>query len=211
MNLVFEDVKKIFNKNGFRLFMIGGTSRDYLLNKSIKDYDFVTDATPNEMKNFIDFDDTFAKYGTVRYFYNSIKIDITTLRKESCYLDNRHPSKIEFVKEISEDYLRRDFTINSIYIDENYHVIDPSNCGVNDLLNNKVIRFIGDPETRIKEDPIRILRAKRFALEYDLKIPGDINRIFEENSILLKTLNENKVLEEEKKLEVIKREKENGK
>ena len=99
---------------------------------------------------------------------NGIKFDITTLRKESAYLDYRHPSKITFVKDLKIDYLRRDFTINALYMDETLKIIDYTN-GVNDLKNH-LLRMIGDPYLRTKEDPLRILRAVRFAITFDLKI-----------------------------------------
>lgn len=204
MNEIFDSLKKIFNDNGFRLYMIGSTSRDYLLNKEITDYDFVSDATPKEVSKFIDVDTTFSKYGITNFHFKGIKIDLATLRKETNYEDYRHPSKIEFIKDINIDYLRRDFTINAIYIDENYQIIDPSK-GVIDL-KNKVLKMIGDPYKRIKEDPLRILRAKRFEFEYNLTIEEPLKKALEENEYLLKELNPDKIHMELLKLEKIKRE-----
>lgn len=204
MNEIFDSLKKIFNDNGFRLYMIGSTSRDYLLNKEIADYDFVSDATPKEVSKFIDVDTTFSKYGITNFHFKGIKIDLATLRKETNYEDYRHPSKIEFIKDINIDYLRRDFTINAIYIDENYQIIDPSK-GVIDL-KNKVLKMIGDPYKRIKEDPLRILRAKRFEFEYNLTIEETLKKALEENEYLLKELNPDKIHMELLKLEKIKRE-----
>lgn len=204
MNEIFDSLKKIFNDNGFRLYMIGSTSRDYLLNKEITDYDFVSDATPKEVSKFIDVDTTFSKYGITNFRFKGIKIDLATLRKETNYEDYRHPSKIEFIKDINIDYLRRDFTINAIYIDENYQIIDPSK-GVIDL-KNKVLKMIGDPYKRIKEDPLRILRAKRFEFEYNLTIEETLKKALEENEYLLKELNPDKIHMELLKLEKIKRE-----
>lgn len=180
--------------------MIGSTSRDYLLNNKIDDYDFVTDATPDEISHFLDVDLTFKKFGSVRVKFNNNKIDITTLRIEEDYKDYRHPNKIIFVKTIGEDYLRRDFTINAIYIDEDYNIIDPTN-GKDDLLINKKLQFIGDPLKRIKEDPLRILRAKRFATQYNLKLDKETSRILDENKNLLDLLNKDKIIEEQRKLE----------
>ena len=160
-NIVFEHYKKIFNNNGYRFFMIGGTSRDYLLNIEILDYDFVTDATPDLIKEFLpDASYVFAKYGCIKTKYNSLNIDITTLREEKNYLDSRHPNEIIFTKDIKIDSNRRDFTINAIYIDENYEIHD-FHGGVVDL-NNKILRMIGNPDTRLKEDPLKILIAFRF-------------------------------------------------
>jgi len=205
MNEIFDYLRNVFNRNGYRLFMIGGTSRDYFLNRVIDDYDFVTDAKPSEIKNFLDVDLTFSKYGTIKYYYqNKIKVDITTLRVESNYDDSRHPSEIKFVKEIEKDYVRRDYTINAIYIDENYAFLDPSGEGINDL-QNKILRFIGDPLTRIKEDPLRILRGKRFALEYGLAISDGYKKLFNDNMVLLNKISKDKIIEENRKLEKVKK------
>ena len=198
MNEIFDYFKKIFNKAGYRLYMIGSSSRDYLLNREINDYDFVTDALPNEVATFLNVSKTFSKYGVSQTKYKDKHIDIVTLRKEYDYNDFRHPSRIEFIKDINEDYLRRDFTINAIYIDENYNIIDPSN-GVNDL-KNKNIRFIKDPLTSIKEDPLRILRCYRFIKEYDLNIDDNTLKILKENEYLLNNLNKDKIKEEERKM-----------
>jgi len=208
MNKIFDDIKQIFSKNGFRLYMIGGTSRDYLLNREIDDYDFVTDATPDEIKNFLDVEMVFAKFGTVKYFYEHNKIDIVTFRVEGNYKDNRHPSKIAFVKDINEDYVRRDFTINAIYIDENYNIIDPSGTGVKDL-DNKILRFIGDPQKRVEEDPLRILRGKRFTIEYSLLMEQATKNAIDNNISLLSHINVDKINEEKVKLSKVRKNIEN--
>lgn len=195
---IFTKLAKLFNDNGYRLFMIGGTTRDYLLNKEVYDYDFVSDATPEEMSKFLlDANYHFAKFGSVRTKVDGIHVDITTLRVEGEYLDSRHPSKIEYVKEIEKDYVRRDFTINAIYMDENFKIIDPSN-GLEDLKNG-IIRFIGDPAKRIKEDPLRILRAERFAKKLNFIIEPKSLEAIENNRQLLAKINPDKIKEEERK------------
>ena len=156
------------------------------------------DATPEEIKTFLPGADfTFAKFGSVRVKVDGVKVDVTTLRVEEDYEDFRHPGKIKFVKSVEEDYVRRDFTINAIYMDGDFKVIDPSN-GLEDL-NNKLIRFIGDPEKRIKEDPLRILRAKRFANKLGFKIEEDSQKAIEKLNYLLDKLNPEKIKEEERK------------
>lgn len=195
---IFTKLAKLFNDNGYRLFMIGGTTRDYLLNKEVYDYDFVSDATPEEMSKFLlDANYHFAKFGSVRTKVDGIHVDITTLRVEGEYLDSRHPSKIEYVKEIEKDYVRRDFTINAIYMDENFKIIDPSN-GLKDLKKG-IIRFIGDPTKRIKEDPLRILRAERFAKKLNFIIEPKSLEAIENNRQLLAKINPDKIKEEERK------------
>lgn len=195
---IYLNLSKIFKENGFNLYMIGGTTRDYLLGLEVFDFDFATDATPDDIKNFLPNSDfTFAKYGSVHIKVDEVKTDVTTLRVEEGYEDFRHPGKIKFVKSIEQDYVRRDFTINAIYMNDKFEIIDPSH-GVNDL-KNKTIRFIGDPEKRILEDPLRILRAKRFAKKLGFKIEPSTQKAIEKLSYLLEKLNPDKVKEEERK------------
>ena len=157
----FLELADLFEKNGFALYIIGGTSRDLLLGIDPADFDFVTDATPEEEKAFLpDAHYEFARFGSVKIFRDGVEIDITTLREEGEYRDFRHPSYVKFIKSPEIDSRRRDFTINALYIDRDEKVLD-FHGGLADL-KNKTIRFIGDPDLRIKEDPLRILRAYRF-------------------------------------------------
>lgn len=204
MNIeIFDVLKKIYNSNGYRLYMIGSTSRDFLLSREINDFDFVTDATPSESLKFLKANETFKRFGVLKLKVNNKNVDIATLRIEKDYEDFRHPKKIEFIKDISLDYYRRDFTINAIYINENYEVEKISTLGVEDL-KNRTLRFIGDPLTRIKEDPLRILRAKRFIKEYSLKVDDYLMKILKDNEYLIERLNKDKVKEENRKYDLIK-------
>lgn len=200
MNLnLFKALAKLFKENGFSLFMIGGTSRDYLLNLEVLDYDFVSDATPEDMKKFLpEANYHFEKYGSVRLKIDGVHVDITTFRSEGEYLDFRHPNSVKYVKTIEEDFVRRDFTINAIYIDEDMKCIDPSG-GLIDL-KNRVIRFIGDPIKRIKEDPLRILRAERFKEKLNFEIEKNSLEAINKYRYLLDKLNPEKVKEELRKL-----------
>ena len=196
---LFEYLNKLFKENGFSIFEVGGSVRDELLGLEVYDYDFATDATPEEMMKFLpDASDVFAKYGCIKYKGKFGRAEITTFRTESDYDDYRHPKTINFVKTLEEDYKRRDFTINAIYKDVDGGIHDPTH-GVFDL-NNKIIRFIGDPETRIKEDPLRILRAKRFASKLGFKIDDNSLEAIEKLSYLLEKLNSDKIKEEERKI-----------
>jgi len=178
--------------------MIGGTSRDYLLEREVLDYDFVTDATPEEMKRFLDVAKyTFAKFGTVSLIYNKQKIDIVTLREEDDYIDFRHPKTIRYVRDIKSDFIRRDFTINAIYIDKDFKIYDFAD-GLKDLKEG-IIRFIGEPEKRVIEDPLRILRAERFAKKLGFIIEEKSLAAMNKYRHLLAKLNPDKVREEENK------------
>ena len=98
---VFDKLKDIFNKAGYRLFIIGGTSRDLLLGREINDFDFVTDATPEQEKEFLlGANFAFAQYGAISIKIDDNKCDIVTLRKENSYSDGRHPDNIEFLDRV---------------------------------------------------------------------------------------------------------------
>ena len=195
---IFLDLANLFEKYGFSLYIIGGTSRDYLLGRPVDDYDFVTDATPDEMKEFLENADyTFSKFGTIRLSLYGRKVDIVTLRTEGEYADYRHPKTIKYIRRIEEDYVRRDFTINALYIDKKFNVFDF--CGGLQDLKNGIIRLIGDPEKRIREDPLRILRAERFAKKLGFVIDEQTLKAIKNNRHLLKELNPDKVREEQNK------------
>ncbi|MFA5480777.1 MAG: hypothetical protein WC282_00095 [Bacilli bacterium] len=192
---IFLDLCLLFAKHGFALYMIGGTSRDYLLNREVLDYDFVTDATPEQMATFlVDIDDTFARFGTICLIYKNQKIDIVTFREEGEYTDFRHPESINYIRDIRKDHVRRDFTINALYIDQNFKVYDFAG-GLKDLQEG-VIRLIGDPDKRLKEDPLRILRAERFAKKLNFRIEEKTFQAMERNRHLLSKINADKIREE---------------
>ena len=192
-------LSKIFERHSFKLYLVGGTVRDYLLNLDLTDMDLVTDATPSEMKLFlIDADYTFEKMGSIKYKFENQSFDITTLRKEEGYTDFRHPSKVVFVKDLKDDFPRRDFTINGLYMDSNLKVIDYVN-GQKDL-ENHILNTIGEPQKRIKEDPLRILRAIRFSLSYNLTISNPLDIAIKSNIALLNNLNKAKIQQELRKI-----------
>ena len=155
---LFQELADLFNRHGYQLFLVGGSTRDYLLNIPLTDMDLVTDATPEDVKSFLENADyTFERFGSVKFKYKDVKFDLTTIRKEAGYVDSRHPNVVFFTKDIKEDYPRRDLTINALYLDKDLKVLDFVN-GQKDL-KNKVIRMVGDPLNRIKEDPLRIIRV----------------------------------------------------
>ena len=194
----FDYLKTIFNSHGFRLYVVGGTVRDYLLGLPLTDLDFVTDATPEDEEKFLpEANYTFKKYGAIRFPFEGKHIDITTLREEGQYNDSRHPSSVKFVKDPKLDYVRRDFTVNALYLDEDYKILDFA--GGQEDLKKKVIRFIGDPIKRIEEDPLRICRAERFASVLGFEIEEKTKKSLAEMSYLLEKMNPDKLKEEQRK------------
>ena len=137
-NELFKFLDKLFKENGFSIFEVGGSVRDEILGLEVFDFDFATDATPEEMIKFLpDANDTFSKYGCIKYKGEHGRAEITTFRVEESYDDFRHPTKIRFVKSLEEDYLRRDFTINAIYKDINGKIYDPANGDDDGVGTNK--------------------------------------------------------------------------
>ena len=146
---------------------VGGCVRKFILNEKIDDIDIATTLTPDQIiKRFENSDvkvkETGIDHGTLTLVFEDQKFEITTLRQDVS-TDGRH-ANIEFTENWKEDSERRDFTINAIYLDEKGKIFDPQ-LGVKDLKNNKV-QFIGDPDKRIKEDYLRILRFLRFSVQY---------------------------------------------
>ena len=192
---LFIKLAEIYETHGFKLFLVGGSVRDYLLGNPLSDMDVVTNATPIEEKEFLpEANYTFEKYGSIKLNFEGVKFDITTLRKETGYSDSRHPNKIIFTDKLEEDVNRRDLTINALYLSKDLEVIDYVN-GVNDL-NNKLIKMIGDPLTRITEDPLRIVRVWRFKHELGFKVEENLDKTIKQNLYLLKYLNVDKIKEE---------------
>ena len=201
-NLVsFIELANEFNKHGYQLYLVGGTVRDYLLNEPLTDMDAVSEATPEEILAFLPTADaTFKRFGSLKYkTSDGLKFDITTLRKESSYEDSRHPNKVIFVKDLKEDYLRRDFTVNALYMNKDLKVIDY--CHGQEDLKNNILRMVGDPDTRIKEDPLRILRAIRFHLMHHLIIEESLLKAMHDNFDLLRNITDAKIRSELNKID----------
>lgn len=192
----FLKLSKEFSANSYNLYLVGGSVRDLLIKKAIEDFDLATDATPEEMSKFLEGCDlTFAKYGAVKIKRGKHYFVITTFRKEGKYDDSRHPSKIKFVRDMKIDCKRRDFTINGLYMDDHFKLYDY--VGGEQDIKDKVIRLIGFFKTkRIKEDPLRILRAARFALRFNYTIDPKLIKIIKKHASLLTKLNPEKIKEE---------------
>lgn len=154
---------------GFEAYCVGGCVRDRLLGKEPHDFDLCASATPEEMKTlFHDRALVLAgeKHGTVGVVTEEGVVEITTFRKEGTYADNRHPDRVEFVTDIRQDLARRDFTVNAMAWSPKRGLQDP--FGGEQDLKKGILRCVGDPETRFREDALRILRGLRFSVTYDL-------------------------------------------
>ena len=188
--MVLKKAKKVLNelnKNGYEAYIVGGFVRDYLLKRKSYDIDICTSATPKEIKEvFKDACLPTEDYGSVIIVIASTRFEITTYRKEISYSNHRKPEEIEYITDLKEDVLRRDFTINSLCMDKNEKIIDLLN-GREDL-KKKVINTIGDSYVRFEEDTLRILRAIRFATILNFSLSSDIVYAIKRTKHLLKNL-----------------------
>ncbi len=184
------------------LRFVGGSVRKLIINEKVDDIDLSTNLRPENVleilkKNNISFHETGIEHGTITAIINNISFEITSLRKD-IKTDGRH-AQVEYTNNWLEDASRRDFTINAIYSDIDGNLFDPFN-GKKDL-NEGVIRFIGDPYTRIKEDYLRILRYIRFFLGYSsTQHDKNIIKIIKQSLIGLKNVSKNRQLQELKKI-----------
>lgn len=164
-------IKKI-EEAGFEAYFVGGSVRDVLLKRQIHDVDIATSAYPEETKAiFPSTIDVGIEHGTVLVLWGNTEAEhyeITTFRTESTYTDFRRPDQVDFVRDLSEDLKRRDFTINAFAMGADGHIIDLFN-GLRDL-DEHLIRAVGQAEERFNEDALRIMRAMRFSASLDFEI-----------------------------------------
>ncbi|MBQ4561067.1 MAG: CCA tRNA nucleotidyltransferase [Clostridia bacterium] len=163
---------EIMQKNGYNIYPVGGCVRNHILGLIPDDYDMTTNALPSQVLDVFNEYNTFdsgLKHGTVSVVIDKQVVEITTHRTETSYTDNRHPDKVIFTSELTEDLRRRDFTMNAIAYDPAADsFIDPYG-GIKDI-GDRLIRAVGDPVERFSEDGLRILRALRFSSVLDFEI-----------------------------------------
>lgn len=170
---VREVIEKL-SKAGYKAYMVGGCVRDTLLDKLPKDYDITTNATPAQIKEvFKEYElinNNGEKHGTVTVRIDSENYEITTFRIDGDYVDHRRPDMVAFTSNLEDDLARRDFTINAMACDLDGNIYNPTGYIGEEDLKNRVIRAVGNPEDRFKEDALRILRMIRFASVLDFNI-----------------------------------------
>ena len=188
MDKIIKRVLETLEENGFEAYIVGGYVRDCLLGISSFDVDICTNALPKDIYNLFNISPN--KYGGSNIKIKKYNIDITTYRKETKYI-NRHPNEVEYISDLTTDLLRRDFTINAICMDKEDKVIDKLN-GIEDL-NNCLIKSIGDANKKMKEDPLRILRAIRFATILNFDIESELKKAIKNNAKLVNTLSKDRL------------------
>jgi len=197
---IFSAIFKFSKKSEARY--VGGCIRKILNYEEIDDIDIATNLNPNEVidafkKNNINYFESGISHGTITASIEKNNFEITSLRKDIS-TDGRH-AKVEFSNDWYEDAKRRDFTFNSIYADLEGNLYDPFD-GKNDLKNG-IVKFIGDPEKRIKEDYLRILRYVRFFIEYSKsKHSETVKKIIKQNISGISKISSDRLLQELKKI-----------
>ena len=172
---LFEQAKpilKTLQSNHYQAFFVGGSVRDYLMHKTIHDIDITTSATPEEVEAI--FEKTIPigrEHGTVNVIYNGEHYEVTTFRAEGDYDDHRRPNEVFFVRELYEDVKRRDFTMNAIAMDADFHIHDYFN-GQQDI-ENHIIRTVGNAHERFNEDALRIIRGLRFQAQLGFALENE--------------------------------------
>lgn len=184
-------ILKQFLSKGYQAYYIGGYVRDYLLGKSSSDIDVTTNASVADMielfKSF-PVDLKGKNFGCVAVYYQAQWIQCTTFRRDSSYLNHRHPQTVEFVKTLSEDVLRRDFTINALAMDDKGRIYDFIG-GIQDL-NQRIIKTVIDPQYSFQQDALRMLRALRFMSQLSFDLERKTHDALIENFYLVDGLSE---------------------
>jgi len=187
---------RIFQQAGFEIYLVGGVVRDFFLNRTVFDYDFASNAYPQQVqKLFKNVIPTGIRHGTVTVIFKGLHLEVTTYRTDGIYSDRRHPDTVTYAETLDEDLARRDFTINALaYNPCNDRLIDNYN-GQQDIAK-KIIRTIGDPGQRFAEDALRMMRACRFAAQLGFTIEEQTLAAIRENALQLKQVSAERIREE---------------
>jgi len=190
-----NEILRRFIDNGYEAYYVGGFVRDFLLSIESSDIDITTAATPDAIKTlFPKAIATGERYGTLTIPVDKIHFEVTTFRTEGEYLDARHPNFVAYTTQLSDDLKRRDFTINAMAMDINGQIIDQFH-GQDDI-NAKIIRAIGDADTRFKEDALRMMRAFRFVGKLGFDIESQTFESIIKNKALLNSISNERIMQE---------------
>jgi len=195
LKFVFNKLQEGFSEDTIVARFVGGCVRKHLTKDKVDDIDIATILSAEEIKekfketNF-KVVETGIKHGTVTLVSNSFKLELTTLRKD-VETFGRH-AEVEYISDWQLDSERRDFTVNAIYLDINGNIFDPQ-MGTIDLKNNNV-KFIGDPQKRIEEDYLRIIRFIRFKIMYNNKVESTTNEAIKQNLNGIKKISKERIL-----------------
>ena len=194
-----EKILETLNGKGYEAYIVGGCVRDMIMGRKPGDWDITTSARPEETKKcFKRTFDTGIKHGTITVLLDGGSYEVTTYRIEGEYTDCRHPDEVVFTRDIHEDLLRRDFTMNAIAYHPREEFIDP--FGGRDDIEKKTIRGVGFPDERFREDALRMLRAVRFAAQLGFSVEEETWKALKNRAELIKKVSAERIREELQKL-----------
>ena len=171
-------ILNILEQNGFEAYIVGGFVRDTLFYRKTNDIDIATNALPKDLISIFGPPQKKIEYGSYHMIRDYYTIDITTYRSEETY-ENGKPLNFSYSNNLLEDARRRDFTMNAMYMNKNGMILDPYHGRID--IDAKVLKMIGNPRIRIEEDPMRMMRAIRFASNYHLKLDKLIIQAIQKN------------------------------
>ncbi len=190
-----EHILDKLNNGGYEAFIVGGCVRDHIMGITPHDYDITTSALPKQIKEIFPHTvDIGIKHGTVAVILNKTAYEVTTYRIDGEYKDNRHPDKVIFTDKLTGDLSRRDFTINAMAYNHKDGLVDK--FGGEEDIKNRIIRGVGDPDKRFKEDALRMMRAVRFSAQLDFEIESKTLEAIKKNASLIKNISAERVREE---------------
>lgn len=194
-----KETMSVLENAGYEAYIVGGCVRDILMSRTPKDWDITTNASPAQISVLYPKTVVEEKFGTVSVIHETVSdeilkvIQITPFRKESLYIDGRHPENVTFVSNIAEDLSRRDFTINALAY-RNGQLIDLFH-GKQDI-DSKLIKSVGNPDERFNEDGLRILRAIRFSCQLGFMINMDVYDSILNNKAILDKISRERIRDE---------------
>lgn len=188
---------------GYEAYEVGGCVRDRIMCRECSDVDIASSAPPRELEKIlaahdIKFVETGLKHGTVTAVYGGDTFEITAFRTDGSYTDSRHPETVTFVSDIRQDLARRDFTVNAAAYNHKRGLVDIFSSRAD--IENKIIRAVGNPDKRFREDALRILRALRFASVLGFDIEEETKKALFDNKELLKNISAERIFAELSKL-----------
>jgi len=192
VNILIKKVLTKIEKEGFEAYIVGGFVRDFILGKKSYDIDICTNATPEALMIIFPFA-TFNNVGGISFKLKKYKCEISTYREELKY-ENRKPISLKFTNDVATDLKRRDFTINTFLMNKKGNILDYLD-GLTDL-ENKEIRIVGDINKKLEEDPLRIMRAIRFATVLNFNVESHLKGSIKEKSTLITKLSNTRIREE---------------
>ncbi|WP_110927636.1 CCA tRNA nucleotidyltransferase [Bacillus massiliglaciei] len=186
-------------KAGYEAYFVGGCVRDHLIGRPIHDVDIASSATPEEVKSlFPKTVDVGIEHGTIMVLEEGSSYEVTTFRTETGYSDFRRPDAVTFVRSLEEDLKRRDFSMNSIAMDKQGKLIDPYN-GRQDI-ESRIIKTVGNPEDRFREDALRMMRAIRFVSQLGFRVDDKAFHSLQTHGALLQNIAMERIFSEFEKI-----------